>query len=536
MVVSALAFSLTWLMPNHVLPWLSFHSDAWASIVLVAVAGYVFYKNNSPFPLALPVLFFVLLAFVPIGQYLIGTIYHFGSAWINFAYLLGLLCSIVLGFVWVRQGGDQCLNFLFLAIGFAALISTSMQLLQWLDGDTYRPWLLRASGRYYANMAQPNQLASLLLLGVVACSWGWAKKVLNPIVAVILCCYLFLGVALTESRSAWLGFLLLLFCTCYFRTLVGRQYLQMACFLAVVFFTGIFLFSVADSVGAGGVGEHRDLYESSRLVAWKMLLEASLKQPFFGVGWGQLAEASFLVMDAYPPLGVWFTSAHNLVIDIILWNGLGLGFIFLFFLLCFGWSAFSKVSDVASMHLLALLIVLITHGMLELPLQYAYFLFPAGIAFGGLLGKESFFACGMVSPIVLRLAWLGVVFVMLLTLRDYFVVENSFYALRFERSRIVSPVPVVEEEIYVLTQWRDYFLLAKEPVSALSKSVDDPNLREILGVIPSVLVMEKYSLVLLKRGDLANSLLWLARICKSNRPESCDLLKAEWVGKYREQN
>jgi hypothetical protein len=157
-------------LPNHVPPWLGFHADAWAAIVLTLVSAYVLLKTpNATEWHGLTLLTFAMLAVVVI-QYATGLIHSFGVAWTNMAFLLGLLVALLAGSAWERVSRLQCADLLFMAVVVGAVVSVGLQIHQWLDLEPAGAWILRSSGsRHYANMVQPNQLASLARLDASPC-------------------------------------------------------------------------------------------------------------------------------------------------------------------------------------------------------------------------------------------------------------------------------------------------------------------------------------------------------------------------------
>src|SRR5690606_30949599 len=68
---------------------------------------------------------------------------------------------------------------------------------------------LRPGGRPYANLAQPNNLATLLLFGLLASVYLRECAVLGRFPSALCSCLLLFGIALTQSRTAVLGLLVL---------------------------------------------------------------------------------------------------------------------------------------------------------------------------------------------------------------------------------------------------------------------------------------------------------------------------------------
>src|SRR5690606_16240237 len=68
--------------------------------------------------------------------------------------------------------------------------------------------------------------------------------------------------------------------------------------------------------------------DMSRLAIWQQMLAAIQAQPWFGYGWYQTSVAFVSISDTVQG-PVWIRSAHNFVLDFLLWNGLLIGLPFL---------------------------------------------------------------------------------------------------------------------------------------------------------------------------------------------------------------
>lgn len=101
------------------------------------------------------------------------------------------------------------------ALTIAALISVWLALYQW----TLQPsniWIadLPPNARPFANLAQPNQLATLLSMGLAAVLFFYEKHTLHRISSSLLALLLLFGIALTQSRTPWLMAIFLWCCGC----------------------------------------------------------------------------------------------------------------------------------------------------------------------------------------------------------------------------------------------------------------------------------------------------------------------------------
>lgn len=533
LVAAAVALSLSWLLPNHTPPWLGFHADAWAAVVLTGVAAGVIWRSKStPWP-TLALLTAALIGLVGL-QHVFGLIRQFGVAWINILFLTGLLLALLVGRSWERASPRQCADLLFIAAAAGAVISVGVQWHQWLGWEPLGPWILKSPGsRHFANMVQPNQLASLLLLGLLGCAWLHLRGQLNGIAAVVLAVWLLFGLALTESRTGWLNTLLIVAAFWMARRFAGMRHVsRVAIGLAGFYFlTVAFLLPTLNGFyGASGVPvAPRSIEDSPRINLWTMLIEAAALRPWTGFGWGQVSHAEFLmpIERMYP--GASAQQAHNLVLDLVLWNGVPIGLAVAALLAVWAWRVVRRISDPFQLLMALFLGVLGIHAMLEYPLQYAYFLLPAGLMIGALeasVGLRPVFE----APRSLTASLLiGAAAMLTLTVRDYFRVETSFYGLRFEQRKIQTSIPPVPPDVQVLTQWRDYIHFARLEPSQVHHPEALAWASDVVRTMPSALGMYKVAAMLAFAGQPDEAQRWLQILCRINPAAQCDIVKTMWA-------
>lgn len=532
LVLAAFVLSLAWLLPNHTPPWVSFHGDAWAATILTMVGIWVAWKGKANSDWHVLTMAIGLFCLVPLLQYALGQIPVFGTAWINSIYLLGFLFALQTGEKWEIDSPGQCADFVFIATLIAAVVSTGLQIHQWAGLEPIGPWTLMVPGqtRFYANMAQPNQLASLLLLGLLACSWGFYRRQLNATFAILIACFILIGVALTESRTAWVNLVLLVVGAIAWRKkLPSRRYLWVVLGLGMYFSACVlFLPILVSYTESGAVLEYRSLVDHARIGAWKMLFDASRQHPFFGFGWGQLASANFMVTESHPSQFGLFTQSHNLILDLILWNGYPLGLLAATVLAWWVWKVISFAQRFGQLHLMAFVLVLGTHAMLEFPLQYAFFLLPFGLVVGALHTSLGF------RPVCKSNKWIHIAIsimstvVLAITIRDYFRVETSFYGLRFEHRKIATDIPSTPPDVIALTQFRDYLIFAR---NVPRRGVDTNELRwmiDTVNTIPSAHIMYKLAMNLAMNERPIEAKHWLAKICKTTPEPNCQAMRVTW--------
>ena len=160
-----------------------------------------------------------------------------------------------------------------------------------------------------------------------------------------------------------------------------------------------------------------------------------LQAPWFGYGWNQTAAAQIAVAGAHPG-DMTFTYAHNIVLDLLLWNGLPLGI--LITLACGYWfvTRMLRARNVEAVYAMAALLPFAMHSMVEFPFAYAYFLITAGLLIGIVEASTA-----RRPPITVSTRWLWPVLAVWAGVGsviafEYFQVEEDFRIVRFENLRI----------------------------------------------------------------------------------------------------
>ncbi|WP_169804395.1 PglL family O-oligosaccharyltransferase [Polaromonas jejuensis] len=533
----ACALSCAWLLPNHYPPWAGFHADAWTAAVLALASVAVILRSKSPTQWHGSAVLVAVLVCVPWLQYSAGLISFAGQAWISTAYLLGLLLALLTGQRWERACPDQLAGGLFWAIGAASILSVNLQLQTWLglmDTGIFDLWSMGLAGeRPYANFGQPNQLATLLLWGLLACAWGFVNQKIRASVAWMLACFLLLGIALTQSRTAWLGLTFLVGATWAWRRLWRSKWVPWSVTALFVFFWVCppLLRGLADSLLL--VSEHSyfrgQLQGELRPLAWRLFLNATLNRPWFGYGWTEVGHAQLAVASAFPPLHGTFGQSHNLFLDLVLWLGWPIG---LFVSLALAWwfsSYIRAVSNAKDAMLVMFLGVIGIHAMLELPLHYAYFLLPTGMVMGVLNSRVGGKPVGITPRWTLSCLWLAAALLFSGLVRDYFRVESSFQTLRFELARIGTLPPGKPPDVVLLTQLRERIGLMRYEVKRGMSAEELAWVLQVVNAYPGGGVLYKAATALALNDRREEARQWLSRICKISSVEECDLIRRVWA-------
>ncbi len=530
-------FALTWLLPNHYPPWGAFHNDTFAAFVLLLTAGVVFSVTSTRQSMwqwqTLAVLACML---IPLGQYLFGQISWFGIAWINMAYLLGLACAMALGAQWEKYAPGRCGDFLFIALLAAGTLSVVISVCQWLGLGVSAFWVLESDRRPYANLSQANQTATLYVLSVLGCAWLYRRKKISSALAGFLSALLLLGLAMSGSRTGWLN-----------AALVGAALLAWAykskhkrwAWAAI----GAWVVLASLVVSLPRLSSHLLLAEpvdwasrtllNSRDVIWQLVWDAIIRQPIWGYGWGQTIVATLNAAPDHPPLIAMTDHAHNLFLDLLLWNGVVLGGAICLALA--GWLLWMlvRVKTLGQLLLLLFLGVLGMHAMTEYPLHYAYFLLPAGMVagmLGQMLGAPVAVTTGL-KPVIALFVGAGIA--LAVTVRDYSHIETGITAIRFESANIKHNLPTTPPDIWVLTNLRAVIVMARwQPLKGMSSSELD-TMKSTTFAYASGNNMVKMAQAYGLNGDKKNAIYWLQIACHTTPKSVCQKIQHIWANDPR---
>jgi hypothetical protein len=533
LVAWALVMAFSWILPNHYYPWAGFHMDVVMACVLLAASLWLIGKDRAPTPFtALPLIAFMLLMVIAL-QYATGLVRQAGNAWLSTAYVLGFICAWAAGNRWARIGKWQAADGLFLAIGIAAFLSVGLQLHQWLQLDRLDIWSMGGGeSRPYANMGQPNQLGTLLLWGALALFWGLVRSRVRASVATLGIAFLLFGVALTLSRTAWLGLaLLLIMMWCWRDRWPGHKAPWVASALGVYFVACIFFVRWIPHALWGDSPDWADIAgigSTSRPALWALFVDAAKHAPWFGYGWNQTGLAHIAMALNHPPLFEYFQSAHNFFLDLVLWCGLPIGVAVSSYLIWWIVASWRRVKTPEDRVLWLFLLVVANHAMLELPLYYAYFLLPVGLVMGLLdvqLGSRPLFFVGWkANGLILAVA----AALLILLIRDYSGVEKMYVRLRYQWAGIQTD-KISPPDVILLTQWRDFFRVTQQDPTKKTSEEEMALIHQTVSLNPNSGFFQLLAIAWAQRGEPEKAAQALDTMCSILTPAVCNSVKRFWI-------
>ena len=532
-----------WLTPNHYLPWLAFHGELLMGLALgVALAGEFAQQPRHPDRLSSLTLLTLLLAGIPLLQVATGLIRFAGDAWVVCTYLLAFALAQVLGRRLLhRLGGAVLAEGLAVLFVAASLLSVGVQLYQWLRlsglgvfAADMPPW-----GTPFANLAQHNHLATLLFLGLVGSLFLYEHRRIRGWAAAATILFLEAGMVMTGSRAAWLNVLLLTVVLCLSRRrLALRLPLHAAPGLAVAMgvlvaawgpLNDILLLSAGRTLAVQAQVGPRPLFYAT-------MFDALAQRPWFGYGWNQGLIAQGQVLDAHPAAGRLMGSSHNLLLDLVVWNGVPLGLALAGFMAWWLWRQWRACRGIPQAFMLAAVVGVLVHAMLEYPLSYAYFLLPVGVMMGALDAALPNPREYKVPRLALPAGAIATGALLVLIVVDYVEVEANTRLLRFETARIgTSGIESQAPELMMLTQWHEYLRFARiAPQPGMSEAEID-RMRRVVERFPYASAQRKYALANALNGQPDVARRTLDRMCKLHTARNCAAELGAWVEQMRSQ-
>ena len=167
-LLAMLSLTASWLVPNHYFPWNSFYNESCAALaVLLLSVGLGRRWLDAPSP---PSVWFVAAAAaIPGLQWAFGLLHFSGDVFVSTLYVVGLAAAIAAGHAWARSDRDNAMLGLGTAMFVGGLLSAALAIAQALEVRLSSLYVMDAirSMRAYANLGQPNNLATLLAFGAV---------------------------------------------------------------------------------------------------------------------------------------------------------------------------------------------------------------------------------------------------------------------------------------------------------------------------------------------------------------------------------
>lgn len=542
LVLAALAGLLAFLSPNLYEPWLSFHAELWMATAAILASGVVLTGDRSrrvgvpPFALGC-----FAAALVPAAQGAAGTILFFGDVWMAALYLLGAGLAAWVAWIacdrWSVQTVLGATLDVFLVAGVASVF---IALCQW-QGLEYMPYYMLGFEdglRPGANLGQPNLLATLLVLGLIAVAERHRRGSVGAPVALLAVTFLGFGISMTQSRTALLEVVLVGGTLAWFTRSrrsppLGPAKIAVATLvvLALPFVWEAIRHLSPFGITARNIGDVA--VAGVRPLHWTSLWDAVLRQPLGGYGWSQVGSAQYAVAPDHPATHETLAHAHNLVVELLVVNGLPLGLLLVALL---GWwflSSTIRIADTATALAFAAVLAVFVHAMLEYPLHYADFLLPTAAWIGCVSFGTRTASAASAIPSLPRAwptgLWLILTVAVAVTAIDYLDFEADRRHLRFKAANIGTPVAKWERsDRIVLTQLGAFWNFLIEPERRGMSSEEIDAMQHVVLRFPSVENMVRYAAALALNGRPQEATAVLTRACRMTPLSHCRTMSNLW--------
>lgn len=528
----------SWMQPMHVLPWVSWHSEALAFLAVLCFSWQTVFthwgKRSSSVVLlpvaAKPLLWLCLL----IGlQWVCGLIPFYGDVLVYCLYVL--LCVVCL--IWGLQSSTEkpkIVEEMAIVVLAGALVSAVIALMQALELSAEFDWIngMASVRRPGANLGQPNQLATLLLMGFASLAFLLQSKKLGSITATLIALVLIVGLAATESRAGVLGFSVLNLWWFAKRKDMGTQLKP----------------SVVLALGAAFIGAHLywptvmgELYQMpggvmpanavaySRWHIWPQLVQAVWLHPWFGWGFGQVSTAHNAVVDIYS-VSESYTYAHNILLDLALGVGLPLTILAVLAAAVWLWHRISAKGNRVSWFCVAVVIPVAVHSLVEFPFAYAYFLVPTMFALGALdgqLGLRSTIKWS-VKPLAAGLAVAAALLVW--SAFEYQAIEEDFRIVRFESMRVgQTPQGYERPDVFLLSQLEALLIGARVKPRPTMPEKEIELAKSVALRYPWPATQHRYALALALNGHQDEAIRQLRVIRAQHGLKAYSKIRADWI-------
>lgn len=375
LLISSLFISLAWLWPKAYQPWLSYTQDLFAffsvSIIFILLI-------NKKIKINFIFLILILISAIPLIQYGFGTLYYLSDAILVSYYLFFFCLAYLIGYNFLYYfDKEKIFFFIGIVIGICACISAFFSVLQYL-GYSFNFLRYLKGDRPYANFGQPNNMATFHFMGILSLLYLNQVKKINHLIFILLSILLIFSLVISQSRAVWLSFILIFLLSMFASN--RKPIIIKLSFLSLIYIsTSLVLNTILSSINVTAL--ERGWESGWRLEHWKHLTYALQQKPWFGYGWYQTHIAQLEGVLLFKNEG-YLSSAHNIILDILLWNGIPLGCLIVS--LCF--YIFFKIlkSKLKTNEFIILLIIIpiLGHSLLEYPFYYAFFLIPFAFILG----------------------------------------------------------------------------------------------------------------------------------------------------------
>ena len=518
-LVGGMLLLLSWLTTEHFLPWVSWHSEAIGFLAVVLVAWMGLFRlpgNRRTRPIEVPLLAlpFALMGVIAFAQIAGGLMTFAGDVAVLWFYLALCIVCLIIGFNLEPSAEDDSsdpaarwspLTLLAFVFAMGSVASVVIAFAQVFDLWEDSAWIVRLFDmrRPGGNLAQPNQLGTLVIMGLASVAYLHASGRSTVLVSALVVTVLGAGLAATESRAGVLALVVLLAWWQLKRSSVAPGVSPWAGPAVTVLFLALFFGwpHFLNALQLAGNAQNRLGNGDVRLAMWAQLMEAVMQRPWAGWGILEVAKAHNAVAHDYPVNNP-FSYSHNLLLDLAVWMGLPAALGLSVAAAVWLWRRLKWVGGLVPWYCLAIALPLATHSMLEFPFAYAYFLAPVVFLLGVL--ERRWGAIPMIrmgarcAAVALALVSAG----LLWSVVEYLPIEEDFRVVRFEQLRIGhTPAEHHQPQVVLLTQLGALLTGSRIELQRSMPPEDLEALKKLALRYPWVATQYRYALALALNGQ-----------------------------------
>ena len=433
--LASLLLSFAWLSPFHTYPWVTFSSELATFGAGLALLAF-FLNRNIQIPKLQ--LYILPVAFIPLLQWSGGLVSVFIVALLSTAYLLGFWAMVVMGYNLSLQPSarEQLMKQVCWLLLIIASVTSLMAMVQWLGFESSVYGIMQLKGnRPYANFGQPNNMATFLVMGLMGALYLYEKQKASVWLLASASLVILFAIALSQSRTSWVICLFIFIYWIYkqFKQTPRLNILKLSLWCCTFFVIAawgvpVFTHAIESSTGTAVIEADSIVERASsgylRFEIWTQMLLALKEQPWWGYGWNQTSVAQMTVFPLHPS-HEWGTSGHNVLLDILIWNGIPLGLLIIAYMAVWLLWLNKNTKDTTSIVAMLMVSAILIHAMLEFPQRYAYFLLPMGFLLGLIQAQTPNLKGITLHKNVIRGCWVISLVLLFMIWRDYKVYQEN---------------------------------------------------------------------------------------------------------------
>lgn len=435
----------------------------------------------------------------------------------------------------------KILDIFMMSLLMASSISTFIVIYQWLglantDND-FGIWIYPAQDiRLSANLAQPNNLSTLICTGVCSVYYlFFEKKCFFSKSYLISFVFLFsISIFLTGSRT---GYLALSIFGIYFWIKKKNIFLAFLPLISLLFIK-ITYPEWAQYSGLSFPELAERGMNSGRYLIWEMALNAISQSPWIGHGVGNGISVFLKIIPYHTNYAEAsaLSSAHNVFLDIAISLGLPFALILIFLTVKIVIKSIKNNDELIFYAYLGMVPIFI-HALLEFPQNYSYFIIPFFVFLGISQSNKESPPVKITNQIPFILFFIAITSVTLLYAREFNKIDIFYKKLRLQTLSVDVPSPYTGNEKCRIDSYCDFLF-----VHLLDEKEIDENenfqkkIKKIADNFPTPFTLENGIILSIKLKNYAKAKEQIINYCLIFTQSMCNNIEAKIKGKFSQWN